>query len=42
MDDIIVVQIVDSLEDLSDGLGSIFLSELSVLAYSIEELSTSC
>ena len=41
MDDVSAVKIVDSLEDLLDGLRSIFFSKLALIADSIEQLATS-
>lgn len=41
MDDIVLVEVVDSLEDLSDGPGGVLFSKLSLLADAVEELSTS-
>jgi hypothetical protein len=39
VDDVVVVQVVDSLEDLSDSLGSVLLRELSLLANAVEQLA---
>ena len=41
MNDIVEVEIVDSLKHLAYGLGSILLSELAVLADPVEEFSSS-
>lgn len=40
MDNILLMEIVDCLENLSDRLGSIFLCEFSLLANAVEQLST--
>jgi hypothetical protein len=40
MHDIMLVQVVDGLKDLLDGLRSVFLSELAPLAYTVKQLST--
>lgn len=40
MNDLVSVEEVDCKKDLLDGLGGIFLSELSLLADTIKELST--
>lgn len=41
MNDIVVVEIVDSVEDLSNSLGGVFLCKLPLLADSVKQLSTS-
>lgn len=41
MNDVIEVEIVNSLKHLAYGLGSIFLGELAVLADPVEEFSSS-
>lgn len=41
VDNVSLVQIVDSVKNLSDGLRSILLSELAVLANSVKQLTTS-
>jgi hypothetical protein len=41
VDNIVLVEVVDSIEYLSDCLGSVLLSELSLLANAVEQLSTS-
>jgi hypothetical protein len=41
MNDIVVVKVVDSVQDLSNRLGSVFFSKLALLADSVEQLSTS-
>ena len=40
VDYIVVMEVIYSLEDLSDCLGSIFLCEFPVFANTIEKLST--
>lgn len=40
MNDIVVVEIVHSLEDLSDGLRGVFLCESSLLTDAVEKLSS--
>lgn len=40
MNDIVIVKIVDSLEDLSDGLRRVFFGELAIFANAIKEFST--
>lgn len=40
MDDIVLVQVVDSLQDLLDGLGAVLLGEFALLANAVEQLST--
>jgi hypothetical protein len=42
MDNIIVVEVDDSCHNLLDGLRSVKLGKLSLVANSIEELSASC
>jgi hypothetical protein len=39
MDDIVVVEIVDGVEDLTDRLGRVLLRELALLADPVEQLS---
>jgi hypothetical protein len=39
VDDIVVVEIVDGIEDLSNGLGGIFLGELSFLTDPVKQFS---
>ena len=41
MNNVSAVQVVDSLEDLLDGLRSILFSKLALIADSIEQLATS-
>jgi hypothetical protein len=41
VDDIVPVEVVDSIEYLSYGHGSVLLGELALLANAVEELSTS-
>ena len=38
--DVVVVEIVDCLEHLADGLSSIFLCEFALFADAVEQLST--
>jgi hypothetical protein len=40
VDDIVLVQVVDSLQDLLDGLGAVLLGEFALLANAVEQLST--
>lgn len=39
MDNVSLVQVIDSIEHLSDGLCRILFRELALLAYAIEKLS---
>lgn len=39
VNDVVVVQVVDSIEDLADRLGGVFLCELSLLANAVEQLA---
>lgn len=39
VDYVVVVEVVDCLENLSNGLGGIFLGELAILADSIEQFA---
>lgn len=41
MDNVIIMQIVDSGHDLLDGLGSVELCELALVADSVEQLPAS-
>lgn len=41
VDDVVLVEVIDRLEHLSNCLGSVFLSELSLLANAVKQLSTS-
>ena len=41
MNNVPVVQVVDSLEDLLDSLRSVFLGELALIADPVKQLSTS-
>lgn len=40
MDDVVLVQIVDGIKDLLDGLGSILFGELPLLADTVKEFTT--
>jgi hypothetical protein len=40
VDDVVLVEVVDGLEDLADGLRGILLSELALLADPVEQLAT--
>tara|TARA_R110002003_G_scaffold126_45_gene11810 strand:+ start:10827 stop:10955 length:129 start_codon:yes stop_codon:yes gene_type:complete len=40
VDDIVLVEVVDRIEHLSNRLGSVLLSELALLADAVKQLST--
>lgn len=42
VDAVVLVEVVDCIEHLSDRLGSVFLSELALFANAVEELSSGC
>lgn len=37
-----VVQVIDSIKHLADGLRSVFLSELAIIANPVKQLAASC
>lgn len=42
MDNVVLVQVVNSIENLSDCLRGILFCEFTLLAYAIEKLSAGC
>jgi len=42
VDAVVLVEVVDRVKDLANSLGGILLSELALLANTIEELSSGC